>query len=509
MTTQAEAQSTKTISERFAQALASIDQQAPELTYLGLGCWMAWNTVAFSGSFWLHETDNSRVTENLMLVHLLACVITLVATALLSSRTSKWAAKNRTTLIGGIVACIGTFLLCNARPDVLGQQAPGEALTVLFNGGCALTGAGTTMLFVRAAPLFGAMPPHKALYRLAECMLFSIAIYFVLSGSPRSVAVAGFIMLPLLGAALFCVRQRSVHGESQVLTTPVKLTGRFWVLLASIGLCSTALELIRASVLINIPPTFAVGANAVSQLICIPLMAFIMLVVTLAKSQPDSFAKLYSAAAGALTILIVCIAAFSIDEPNVASLAWVVCSCYNMVVWAMLFYLVYQWRAGALRVVLLGNACLSGGTLAAGLLAMAYQASHISSESIRLIIAVVGVAVLIDVLFVFSEKQINSMLMPVDEESEGALGAAAPDHGNAGRWKPACEEIAKAAGLSTRETEVLISLARGRSAQEIADRDVVSIYTVRAHTRSIYAKLDIHSKKELTDLVRKHAEELG
>lgn len=63
-------------------ALASIDRQAPSLTYLGLGCWIAWNTIAFSGSFWLHETDNNNITENLMLVHLLACFITLSLVAL-------------------------------------------------------------------------------------------------------------------------------------------------------------------------------------------------------------------------------------------------------------------------------------------------------------------------------------------------------------------------------------------------------------------------------------------
>ena len=43
----------------------------------------------------------------------------------------------------------------------------------------------------------------------------------------------------------------------------------------------------------------------------------------------------------------------------------------------------------------------------------------------------------------------------------------------------------------------------------IADREVVSIYTIRAHTRSIYAKLDVHSKKELTALVQKQVDQAG
>ena len=36
---------------QLKQALASIDKQAPGLTYLGFGCWNVWNTIAFSGRF--------------------------------------------------------------------------------------------------------------------------------------------------------------------------------------------------------------------------------------------------------------------------------------------------------------------------------------------------------------------------------------------------------------------------------------------------------------------------
>lgn len=47
------------------------------------------------------------------------------------------------------------------------------------------------------------------------------------------------------------------------------------------------------------------------------------------------------------------------------------------------------------------------------------------------------------------------------------------------------------------------------TANETTDREVVSIYTIRAHTRSIYAKLDVHSKKELTALVQKQVDQAG
>jgi len=48
--------------------------------------------------------------------------------------------------------------------------------------------------------------------------------------------------------------------------------------------------------------------------------------------------------------------------------------------------------------------------------------------------------------------------------------------------------------LSPRELEVLQHLAAGLSNQEIAARLYVSLYTVKAHARAIYDKLDAHSR---------------
>lgn len=481
------------------QALASIDRQAPNLTYLGLGCWIAWNTIAFSGAFWLHDTDTSIRAENLMLVHLAACVVTLLALALASKRTSKVVAKNRFTFAGALIACAGSALIVVTREALLPSQA-------LFMAGCVLSGVGTTMLFIRSAALFGALPPHRALYQLAVSVLFASMVYFVLAACPGDAAAAGFVLLPLASAVLFSLRSRNVRGETQVLAAETKISRRFVVLPLSIGLCSTAIELVRAYLLIGMPPSYGVSSTTTAQLIDIPILVAILAIILLAKDSRDNFAKLYSVTTGGLVVLIVVMAIFTPESTVVASAAWVICSCFNMVVWAMLFYLVFQWKGNAVRVVGLGNAALSAGTIVASLAAMAYQQAHISEAAMLAIIAVVGIAVLIDVLFVFSEKQIGALLLPVDEGALGGEEGAAQERRRPGKWVQSCEAIAQRHQLSARETEVLVALARGRTAQEIADRDVLSIYTVRAHIRSIYAKLDVHSKKELVDFIEREAQ---
>lgn len=54
------------------------------------------------------------------------------------------------------------------------------------------------------------------------------------------------------------------------------------------------------------------------------------------------------------------------------------------------------------------------------------------------------------------------------------------------------------AGLSSREVEVLVLLAQGLSNGEVAEKLFLSLYTVNAHLRNIYRKLDITSRTAAT-----------
>lgn len=60
--------------------------------------------------------------------------------------------------------------------------------------------------------------------------------------------------------------------------------------------------------------------------------------------------------------------------------------------------------------------------------------------------------------------------------------------------------------LSNRETEVAELVMRGNSVSSIAETLVISENTVRTHTKHIYAKLGIHKRQEMLDLVRELVE---
>lgn len=57
--------------------------------------------------------------------------------------------------------------------------------------------------------------------------------------------------------------------------------------------------------------------------------------------------------------------------------------------------------------------------------------------------------------------------------------------------------------LTAREWEVLDQLAAGKTTDEVADKLVLSVETVRSHTKSLYRKLGVHSREELRGAVRR------
>ena len=56
--------------------------------------------------------------------------------------------------------------------------------------------------------------------------------------------------------------------------------------------------------------------------------------------------------------------------------------------------------------------------------------------------------------------------------------------------------------LSERELEVLQLIAEGLTNREIASRLFLSLNTVKAHTRNIYGKLAVHSRRQAVDRAR-------
>lgn len=90
-------------------------------------------------------------------------------------------------------------------------------------------------------------------------------------------------------------------------------------------------------------------------------------------------------------------------------------------------------------------------------------------------------------------------LMP---RSEGGVAAVREGDIQGDAIAIACQEIALDCHLTPRELDVLALLARGRSQPYIRDVLVLSKNTVASYVKQVYAKVGVHSKQELIDLVQ-------
>jgi DNA-binding CsgD family transcriptional regulator len=69
------------------------------------------------------------------------------------------------------------------------------------------------------------------------------------------------------------------------------------------------------------------------------------------------------------------------------------------------------------------------------------------------------------------------------------------------RFYERCIMTANTYGLSLRETEVLILMAKGRNAGFIQKELVISIHTAKSHIHNIYKKIGVSSRQQLIDLI--------
>ncbi|MDR3307943.1 MAG: helix-turn-helix transcriptional regulator [Coriobacteriales bacterium] len=86
-------------------------------------------------------------------------------------------------------------------------------------------------------------------------------------------------------------------------------------------------------------------------------------------------------------------------------------------------------------------------------------------------------------------------------QPEPARAAIAGDMSQEAVLKAKCDTVSKLYHLSPRESDILVYLVKGRNAEYICNKLVISSHTVKSHIYSIYHKTDIHSQQKLMDFI--------
>lgn len=471
-------------------AVTSIGTQVPGLPLVALGLWISWNLVAFTGGCWFDETaDTWRVFE-LANIHLAASVATLLVLFFASERASTFIERPASVLAGGAAASVGAVLICLTSPSLFHNH-------YAFILGCVLAGAGTTFLFVRSAAWLGALPPRTAFMRICQSAMVGAAGYATLLLAPAGIDKVLFCLLPLV-AGLISALHVYDRAERHMLEPNGHPTAGYRNFLIAVFVFSLAAQYLKGGVYPLSRAESHVAFSVSTLLIC--AVAAVSFFVCAASSKQFGFGKIYRPATLVIVALLVLMPTLQpiTGAETGAAVSIAAQYTFNLMVWGMAAYLVFQVRGRALRVFCSTNAALSLGSIAGNFVTSFAASGSISTEGFAILSLIIALAAVTVAAFVFPEQKLEDMLLPVDETAFEKTIAATDRFAP---WKAACSSLAEEHGLSERETEVFTLLARGKTNQQVADMLIISPYTVRAHTRNIYAKLDVHSRGELSDLV--------
>ena len=174
--------------------------------------------------------------------------------------------------------------------------------------------------------------------------------------------------------------------------------------------------------------------------------------------------------------------------------------CFSILSWVVLAALCARNRSGILLVLACSNVATGTGTFVGADLGHLVNALlERRPEAAALVVSTVVLALFAYVLVGMRGFSISETIrgvvpaVPID----GPVGTSA--HGE--QLTAACRRLAEHGGLTSREGEVLVLLARGHNSRHIQDALTLSYNTVKTHVKRIYRKLDVHSQQELIDLV--------
>jgi DNA-binding CsgD family transcriptional regulator len=182
---------------------------------------------------------------------------------------------------------------------------------------------------------------------------------------------------------------------------------------------------------------------------------------------------------------------------------------FDILIW-ILFAEIAHRQGEPFRVFGLGVAFTLAGMAGGYLLAPPLNAFLLNSGMPTMSFSLLSIISLVIVAFLLVPVRTLTQLTPSRSSSSNLLidseGKEAETSPLESRLEQQCNIIVTDFGLTARETEVLLLLARGRTLAIIARELQIANGTARTHIENIYTKLDVHKQQELIDLVETYGD---
>lgn len=187
---------------------------------------------------------------------------------------------------------------------------------------------------------------------------------------------------------------------------------------------------------------------------------------------------------------------FDNNAPAANALLRIGRNCFDTLLWMTVAAIGKQNPFSLLVALGLANAVRALGTIVGAV------AGHTANDFVSLggqeAHAITACALFVFVAFLWLGFRKFSFEDTINAVESPEVSAQAENHEDS--FKERCAAISEACGLTEREAEIFLCMARGRNVGFIQEHFVISRNTVKTHVKRIYKKLGVHSQQELIDL---------
>lgn len=280
-------------------------------------------------------------------------------------------------------------------------------------------------------------------------------------------------------------------------------------LMASVAIFSFLVRMFDSIPASGIDPFDAIGGSSLFALV---VVGFALVATAMVMKERFDVTRVYRVAVPIMVLGCVVLAVFfEVNSAIAILLIGIGYEFFDVLVWILFASMSRSHRDGAGYIYGLGVASMFFG-MAAGLLAGDLAHTLVSSGTLQLtMIAMASIISLVFTGFMLFPEGMMSKLSPLrpgaKKQRKTSLDSEArttEEKAPVSEQRPLedrCSDVARDCGLTPRESEVLLLLAKGRTVPVIARDLQIAKGTARTHTERIYRKLDVHKQQELIDKV--------
>lgn len=416
----------------------------------------------------------SSITDIVWVTSLTANIVTLIG-ILCFLRTRPTKPNKPWRIVASLFMSAGFLVLLLGLPVYLDSM-------FLIAAGSAMTGVGTGVLFVCFGYLFGRISTEGIVTTTALGVIGGAILCLAMTQMSDYLVACLLITIPLLLGHLCETESESpvsMPGETALQMNNhrgISLYKTFIFLFITVGMTLGLIRIFAFS-------TLQIDMNVYLFILAVFVSGCFLLILQNLFAADDMLTPAFIAVAiiaASFVVMVfmgknssIALVIHTIGFSTFNAIVWVYCAAYS------------RHNDHELHIFLVGLLAFQSGQLLGYVIGLLTDALNAANAAVVLSIGIVWLLFVI-LIFVFYTA-LKSKLKDV-RSSDDSMEAS-------------CASLGNRYGLTNREAQIMELFAKGRNRDFIAKKCFISAETVKSHIKSIYAKLGIHSRQELLDII--------